>query len=287
MSFVRAKGAALACLASGSIGVGWLIGCGGSETSPSDGDDGSGPSTWNPELLDAQSGSKSDTGTSRQDGGFDASTQRFCTTLEPPTGIADFFCADFDGTNVRDGFTSWTVPGGGALTQTTELFYSPPAAFANVKNATLYWEKGGAKPFSEIDLKFRLHVDAAGALPNKPGNVTIVELGGTGVKTSIRYARGATVDGSANYVGYYLESGAVQKKIPVAIETDVWTGVHLVWAKNGVIELYYNDNPAYTTIGPSITSTTAWLTMGLVANGDAPQVAPHVFDDVVVAVKRN
>lgn len=273
-------------LALGAIGAGWTVGCSGSEAPASNTEDAS-TSTWNPESDDAEAPSKSDPGSTSKDAGFDASPQRFCLNLAPPAGVADFFCADFDGANPREGFTSWTVPGGGALTQTIDSFYSPPSALVTSNNATLYWEKAGAKPFSEVDLKFALNVGTINPPPTKAGNVTIIELGAGSTKTSIRYARGATVAKTANYIGYYLESGAVQAKIPTAPETDTWTQVHLIWSKNGVIELYYNDDPIYTTTGPSVSSPTVFLTVGLVANGDAPEIAQHAFDDVVVAVKRD
>lgn len=277
----------VAGLAFGVMGAGWIVGCSDTESPASTAED-AGRSTWNPDLQDGQSPSGSDNENPGQDGGkVDASSQRFCATLVPPAGVVDLFCADFDGANVREGFTSWTVPTGGDLTQSTDLAYSPPASFVNSKNATLYWEKAGTKAFSEIDLKFRLQVGTINSPPNKSGSVTIIELGAGSTKTSIRFARGATVDGTANYIGYYVESGSTQKKIPTAPDTDVWTQIHLVWSKNGFVELYYDDDPIYATAFSAVTANTVWLTMGLVANGDAPQIAPHAFDDVVVAVKRD
>ena len=44
----------------------------------------------------------------------DGST-RFCASQAAGPGVKDFFCADFDGTDPAEGFTSVNVPDGGAL----------------------------------------------------------------------------------------------------------------------------------------------------------------------------
>ncbi len=64
----------------------------------------------------------------------DAAPKRFCANQAPLTGVADSFCADFDGTSTDEGFTQALLPDGGALTRATAIFFSPPASLTTSGN---------------------------------------------------------------------------------------------------------------------------------------------------------
>jgi hypothetical protein len=221
---------------------------------------------------------------------------RFCETKSPVTGVADYLCADFDGNDVAEGFTSSYVPDGGVLRQATDLHFSAPASFESVKGALLLWQKAGPTQFQEIDLQFRIFIETlGGAVPPSTGHTEIIEIGGANAaRAGIRYARNRSIEGSPNYTGYYMEVAYCpsacalwEKALPTAPPQGAWVNVRIVWTKAGLLEVSYNDIKVMTeSTGIPVASTSVRLKLGLVPVGDAPLLGRHLFDNVIVSAKR-
>lgn len=223
----------------------------------------------------------------------DAGT-RFCATQSPELGVADFFCADFDGPDVKQGFTDPLVPDGGALSAATDLFFSPPASLSTSGNATLTWTKAGPSRFSQLDLEFRLFVgELGGVAAPSTTPVSVAQIASLDTQISLVFTRGGVVEGGA-YVGYYVRASwcpgpcaLIERKVP-SPPTNAWTRVRLVWNKAGDVNLTYNgvDALTVTAVTPS-DSVKVSARVGLEVEGaDAPLMTRHLFDDVLVRVKR-
>jgi hypothetical protein len=227
----------------------------------------------------------------------DSAPKRFCQTQSPLTGVADFFCADFDGTTMSEGFTTASVPdAGGALTRTTDIFSSAPASVVFAGGATLQWSKTAGTAFAEVDVEFALNVGTlGGVVAPQTGNTKLVELSSIDTNLSIRYTSGGSVEGTT-YTGYYLETSSCpnacalsQKKISTALPLNVWTIVQVSWTKTGVVKLSFNgvDVTPVGFSGFASTSTKVSTTLGLASVGAPPGMARHAFDNFIVSVKRN
>src|SRR5580698_10627122 len=81
-------------------------------------------------------GSAPDGSTPTGDSGVDSGPKRDCQTISAPDGSADFFCADFDGTQFDEEFPdgSATVTDGSTLGLTQDVAISKPNAL--VSNST-------------------------------------------------------------------------------------------------------------------------------------------------------
>lgn len=228
-------------------------------------------------------------------GGTDAADAgaRFCDTQQGELGVADFFCADFDGPELDAGFTTTYVPDGGALNRVDDVFFSPPASMTTTGSAFLQWEKSGAQVVSEIDVRVRMNVGTLGGTPPpETGDVTFIDLGTVDTHIRFNYTRGGNVEGTA-YTGYYLfmstcpsACGTTEKKVPTAPTANLWTDIRLVWSKNGAVELSYNDVSVLTTTSFSSTGTKASVQLGAYRAPDAPMVPRHAYDNVMVRVRR-
>jgi hypothetical protein len=235
-----------------------------------------------------------DAGTDAVTADADAGAKRFCATQAPLTGVTDFFCADFDGTQLAEGFTSSYVPDGGALVRTTDLTFSPPASFTSTQGSRLTWEKSGPAAITEIEVTFQLSLGSlGGSVPAATGSVKLLEVVTGDSAIGLFYTRGGSIEG-VPYEGYYLQSRFCPSacamsiaKIPQAIPVNVWTKIAIVWAKGGLVKISYNALPVLETSGFALGAAWQRTSIGLVGEGDAPIIGRHVFDNFTVSARRD
>lgn len=292
------RGALVAVCASAS-GLAATAGCVGDDPAAQPGatDAGTNQDGTRPAETDSGGGPATQDGSVSTDAGTntDASDApvRFCATQSPATGVADFFCADFDGSQVNEGFTRVVGSDAGTLTQSTAGFFSPPASLTPSNSAGLLWEKTGPTAFSEVNLEFRLNVGVLGGVAApQSGSVKIAELSSLDTNVGLFFTRGGTVSGSP-YTGYYVVAtscpsacGLTQQKITTAMPTNVWTKINLTWTSDGLVIVTYNDVEVLNKSAFSSTSTKITATIGLVESSDPPLMPYHGFDNVIVQVKR-
>lgn len=233
----------------------------------------------------------------------DAATT-FCKATAPPTGVADFFCADFDGDDLTAGWTRQDpADAGDDLKKVTHTFLSPPNAFTSTKNARLIWEKPGTSLIEQVEVRFGLNPSKSAGPTDAPHNaVAFLDLeigvsGGAGAKVTFAYVKDSKLTPTP-HTGYALLSDSCQEEcsttavaVPSPPPNDVWTTVKLVWHKSGQTTLSYNDDaPILSTELASATAAFARIQLGaapyLTVGPAPPAVGPHVFDNVVVSVKR-
>jgi hypothetical protein len=285
---------ALVALA-GAVAASAVFACVGDDppsSTPTDADSG---------QPDSSSGTDSSKPVEEQkDGGggvdADAGPQRFCATQSPPLGVTDFFCADFDGTKLDEGWTGQSLPdAGGKFTRNTDIFSSSPASLSATGGNFFSWEKAGAKTVNQIDVDFEMNIGTLGGVtPATNGNVRILDIDVAGATTiSLAYTRGGNVAGAA-YTGYYIfgsscpsACAADQDVISQAMPVNVWTKVHIAWAKSGLVTISYNGLSVFNQSMFAYTSTNARVELGLRPGFDPPLMVRHAFDNFVVSVKRD
>jgi hypothetical protein len=227
------------------------------------------------------------------DAGVDAAPLTFCSTAPRPDA-GDFFCADFDGPDFTAGLTR-SAPDAGTVKRVTDIFFSEPAAVEVGDGTTLVWEKTGPAPVAAVEARVRVNVaNLGGIAPNAAGSVALLELRTVDSQFSLRFARGATVEGSA-YTGYYLRSSScpnacavLEKRMTGVPTANTWTELRFSWASSGAVQLSFNGVEAlpvgYTSFGS--TSTRASVLLGLAASASPPIVPRHAFDNLRVTVTR-
>jgi len=231
------------------------------------------------------------------DAGLDArgpdASDRFCDTQKPAVGVSDFFCADFDGADVAEGFTKANVPDGGSLVRVTDVAFSPPASLATNGDATLVWEKIGASTISEVEVTFRVNVSNLGAAPPPAsGFMSIIDIGSVDTNVRLAFARGATIDGAA-HTGYFVQTSSCPsactsnaKRIAATLTANVWTTVRIVWTRAGDVDVWFDGTKVFDQALFGSTSTRVTVTTGLRGNGPPPATARHAIDDLMISVKR-
>jgi len=227
-------------------------------------------------------------------GGGETGPKRFCETQAPLTGVTDFFCADFDGTKADEGFTKTLGPDSGAAKLDTGGFFSPPASLVTTNGATLLWEKSGALPFVETDVRVRVNVSAlGGVVAPSTGFVTILRLQSVDTSVELRFTAGGTVGGAGPYTGYYLNEvhcpnacGLAEAKLTNQLPTNLWTDVGLVWQKTGAVNVTFNGLAVGSLSSASTTSSSISAALGTVTSGAPVGVGRHTFDNFIVSVRR-
>lgn len=231
------------------------------------------------------------------DAGLDArgpdASNRFCDTQEPAVGVSDFFCADFDGADVAEGFTKANVPDGGSLLHVTDVAFSPPASFATKGEAALVWEKIGAATINEVDVTFRVNVsDLGGQPPPASGFMSIIDIGLNKMNVRLAFVRGAAIDG-ATHTGYIVQSltcpsacTSNAKRITTTLTANVWTPVRIVWTRAGQVDIWFDGTKVFGQQLFGSTSTRVTVTTGLRGFDNAPVTARHAIDDLILSVKR-
>lgn len=244
-----------------------------------------------------------DTGSDASDAGL-----RKCQTIVPPPAPNDFFCADFDGVGLAEGWTRADQLDSGTLTLTQSVFSSPPNALNALgvisdafapRGGSLTWEKLGATTIREVDLKFDFNpVAPGGVYPPTDGDVELatIEVGGTGnatVRYSLHHTRGKNL-GSGQHIGLYLfasiSAGAA------AAESDVintqptpgsFTTVRILAASSGAVTISYNGVQIFTKSIYAFTESRAAVTLGAVTHGPTAIAENFRFDNFTAQINRN
>lgn len=266
----------------------------------------------------AQQPSGTDGGTTNPDGGrvdvpdggnagdADAGPKGFCASKAAPVGAADFFCADFDGPKLDDGWTSVfnAAPDAGpfALTPVTNVFLSPPKALSGAatpgsgfgaRGGYFEWKKAGATAVKGIEVSFGINPTPLGGLVgSSTGSVTFAEMGVPTANAAFMYTNGGNVAGGT-YTGYYLQfivsNGAAALttvRVPTSPKPDEWTVVRMRYGQTGSFELLYNDVSILTPTAYPMTGTEAYVQLGSTTSGTTTSVQGHRFDNFTVAVTR-
>ncbi len=224
----------------------------------------------------------------------------FCSSQIAPVGFTDFFCADFDGPGpVEQGFTTKNLSDGGTLSKTTEVAFSDPAslltsAFGANRVGSLTWRKTGGANFTQATATARINPGVLGGVaPPNTGTVKLLEIKTSNALVALRYTAGDTIDGRANYTGYYFEALAfggaaarTEKVISTGLATSTWTNVKLDWASTGTVSISYNDVAIFTQTTFGSTDSALSFTVGAEGSGTTGPVGPYRFDNVMFAVRR-
>ncbi|MDB4946317.1 MAG: hypothetical protein JWP97_5851 [Labilithrix sp.] len=230
----------------------------------------------------------------------DAGPKRFCATQTPAAGVTSFFCADFDGPKIDEGFTTSNVPdGGGKLAPDLGLFHSSPASLVTSGDATMTWSNVGAGAITAIGVELEVNVGSLGG-PVTPatGSVSLVRIDTADTRLSLAYGNGNAIDGVA-VNGYFISISScpnacfiVQKAISQMPPPNVWTKVGLAWTSEGRLTLRFNDTKVLEMskdsgmAAPWAPTTKVSVGLGLVREGTPPVTPSHNFDDLEVSVIR-
>jgi hypothetical protein len=234
--------------------------------------------------------------------------KRFCQTQSPLNGVTDFFCADFDGKKLDEGFTKVLLEDGGAagdtavLARRTDVFSSPPASLSTMKGGALYWEKLGGMPFIETVVDVRIHAGAlAGPVGPSSGFITLLKVSTIGLSATtagsyieLRYQNGPQVDGGgAEYTGYSIwvsscedNCSLLRTPLPNQLPVNVWTDVRLVWQNSGAVKVTFNGLSVFESSSVPTNSAKISATLGVVESGPVLVVGTYAFDNFIVSVKR-
>ena len=225
----------------------------------------------------------------------DAGPKRFCDTQGPLAGVTNFFCADFDGASLNEGWTKSNLPdAGGAFTKNTDIFHSAPNSFGNTGSASLEWDSLDAMVFKEVNTTFQMNVSTlGGVVAPQSGNVTLLSIDTGDTNLTLNYSQGATVTGTANYTGYYVTVIACPSACAIAAHPittpftpNVWTQVSLTWTNSGNVTITFNGISVYAETAPFPTSTKVMTSLGLVRHDPAPAIPRVAFDDVMISIRR-
>ncbi|MFO0662493.1 MAG: hypothetical protein U0174_01015 [Polyangiaceae bacterium] len=237
----------------------------------------------------------------------DAGPLTFCATQAKPLAAADFLCADFDHPKLEEGFTKilmLTAPDAGPPTITriqnefvsapNSLLTVPPSGTSGQRGATLEWLVPGAKALTEMHVNFSLNrAVRGGVVAPAAGSVVIARMGDANTTLAFSYADGATVDGTTNYTGYFLDeiysgSGAIRNtvKLPQQPADNVWTRISLKYAASGALVVLYNDVQIYQGNAIQYTGSSATVRLGAYATGATAPPHNYRFDNATIALFR-
>ena len=237
-----------------------------------------------------------DAGTGAADADAEAST-RFCANLGTQQST-DLFCADFDGTDLSEGFTGMSDAG---LAATTVTALSAPNAllaqapggstFFPRRGGSLWWEKLG-KPIAVLDVSVGINqpIPAGPPSPGNTGSVELVAMQTESTRTSFVFSQTAprwTVE--IEYVG----AGAYGKRDPVAIPLPQgkWTKVNLIYGfRTGNVSVLYDgvqvfNQPGHYYPQSTLLDSKATIRVGAQASGQT-FTEPFRFDNLVARVTR-
>jgi hypothetical protein len=243
--------------------------------------------------------------TTGTDAGDDAPS-RACESVLPPPGVTDFLCADFDGDDFAEGWSS-VVKTDGAVLESTDTFYTSAPngllakaiADAATTGGQLLWEKGGAKSVTEVSLDFRFNPTSGGIILPDDGSIELARVGTDKATFELHYTDGSNLqDLPMPYTGYFvrrtISAGAAaltNDVIGTGPANDTWTRIKMIYQpESGHVSLTYNETVTLFTETDGMfaaTSTVARARIGSAASYDkigSPQ--PARFDDVLVAAKR-
>lgn len=241
-----------------------------------------------------------DSATPGNDSGVDAADagpKRFCDTQGPLAGVTNFFCADFDGTSLTEGWTTAWTDGGGAITADTDVFHSAPNSITTGKEATLEWDSNDAKNATEVDVTFQMNVGTlGGTVAAEDGYITLLKIDQPAGETTLtlNYASGRDVGTTTGFTGYYVNIVSCPNACSLAeypitaapIAPNTWTQVALTWTSGGGVRISYNGVPVFNQAMAFVSVSKIVTTLGLVDSPPAPALPRTAFDDVMISIHR-
>lgn len=237
------------------------------------------------------------------DSGADAAL-RHCQTVAKPVAPAEFFCADFDGPDASEGWTSTVRPDGGTLDFTTAAFTSPPQGIVvhppmgigNGSGPELTWQSVGAKNFVKAELRAQMNPTNPGGVTSYTGIIKLLEIRTTNALVAFYYSNGSDLvsnPAANNYVGYFVKAAAfggaaVQSDYPVTtpLGLTTWTSVKLTWQSTGQADVSYNDVSVFNKTLYGSTDTSVTFAVGAASSGDVNEPKQMRYDDVEITVNR-
>lgn len=237
----------------------------------------------------------------------DAAPPRYCATQSPPDGAADFTCADFDGTNLGEGFTDASVSEGGSLAANNLAFVSSPngllattpaGADGDQLQALYYWLQPGGKRVHTITLTMSVNPFPNGTLPPQiTGEVVLASMPTSVGMIAFGYTRNNQhVNALNGYSGYYMETYRSKSPPSVAytevapLTENIWTEVSITLDEEGqTMSLDYDGAPqlpANTAIVFAATETVATTYVGIATQDQTP-LFNFRFDNVRIWTTRD
>jgi hypothetical protein len=267
----------------------------------SDGTTSTTPDTGGP-TFDGSGGE--DTGT-LEDAGADAA-KRHCETVTKPAAPTEFFCADFDGPDASEGWSTTLRADGGTFDLTNTVAVSLPQSLAvrppvvasgNPGAPALQWMSAGAKNFLRGELRVRMNRTNAGGIATYTGFIKLLEIKTSNGLAGFYYMKGGTLQTSPNtpnYTGYLIRTqttagGAQLLDYPIATSPidATWTDVKLTFSKVGRVTLTYNDDPIFDQTKYATTDTTVTFAVGAATSGAVNEQRTMRYDNVELTLERD
>jgi len=224
----------------------------------------------------------------------EAST-RFCGNVGTQQGT-NIFCADFDGTDLREGFTG-SADAGLSTTNTTALS-APLALLASGPSGTtfgdrgpaLWWENLGA-PISILDVTVGVNQPiSAGLGGGGTGTVDLMKMKTETTTTTFLFSRA-----NPNWLVEieYVGAAAYGKRdeVTIPLVAGKWTKVNLSYNfRTGTVTVSYDgvtvfNKPAHYTPAPTLLDSKATISLGAVTSGQTSS-EPFRYDNLIARVTR-
>ncbi len=283
----------LLCLTALALAVAAAIACGHSYA-----EDPAQPVEAGPDVPDAPDGPDvpppSPDAAKLADAAAEAST-RFCSNVGMQQNT-DIFCADFDGTDLAEGFTRASDAGLSATNVTALsapnalLANGPPGMSFTDRGPTLAWEHLG-NPISVLDVTVGINQPAPAGPPGTgTGTVAMITMQTELTRTSFLFSRGMP---NFSIEIEYNGSAAYGKRdaVPINLVEGKWTKVNLVYnVRTGNVSVAYDgvtvlNKVGYYTPQAVLTDSKATVLIGALASGPT-FIEPFRFDNLVARVTR-
>lgn len=255
-----------------------------------------------------ETGTSPDTGSS-SDAGTDVDAtdaaddvaKRHCELVTKPLAPTEFFCADFDGPDASEGWTTTLRADGGAFGLTTSaavslpqaLVVQPPNGIGNGSGPALQWTSVGAKNFARAELRAQMNPSNSGGVTSYTGDILLLEVRTSNALASLGYTQGGTVGATSNYTGYFIRvaafgGAAIQNMFPIAtpLTQATWTDVKLTYESGGRVVLTYNNVSVFDQTNYGSTDTKVTFTVGAAASGNVAEPKQMRYDDVELTLFR-
>lgn len=265
-------------------------------------------SSTNDAATVPETGTTPDTGSS-SDAGTDTNTtdaaddvaKRHCELVTKPQAPTEFFCADFDGTDPSEGWTTTIRPDGGTFALTKEAAVSLPQALVvqpangvgNGSGPALKWTSVGPKNFARAELRAKMNPSNAGGVTSYDGDILLLEVRTSNALAAFGYTQGGTVGANTNYSGYFIRvaafgGAAIQNVLPVTtpLTQATWTDVKLTYDSAGRVVLTYNNVSVFDQTNYGSTDTKVTFTVGAASSGNVVEPKQMRYDDVEVTLFR-
>jgi hypothetical protein len=277
-----------------------LAACVADDPTTGSGDDTSGNDASTDGSSSGNDGSiGSDGSITTTDSGVDSGPKRYCQTISPPDGSADFFCADFDGTNLTEGFLDASVTDASSISADHSIYFSSPTSLNVMLNgaagetAYLSWPTSGSANLSQVTASTEIREVTVGGTHQLDGYVFLLSIAFTGsYEVDYGYTFGGSVTDASTYEGYVLNvrhSPGLTRQYPVnpnALPAG-WTNVSLsVDVDTGDVTLSYGGTVIGTAPGFGATEGAATIQVGGSSFNDLTTGGNWLFDNFQVSTVR-